>query len=69
MVGRGPPLHGRLFHGRIDGSNPSSSTGESGELPYCSVGSFRSRTPSSFGLEWPIVKNGGSRRCLYLDVR
>ena len=20
-------------------------------------------------LEWPIVKNGGSRRCLYLDVR
>jgi hypothetical protein len=20
-------------------------------------------------LEWPIVKNGGSRRCFYLDVR
>jgi len=20
-------------------------------------------------LEWPIVKNGGSTRCLYLDVR
>ena len=29
MVGRGPPLHGRLFDGGTDGSNPASSSGES----------------------------------------
>jgi hypothetical protein len=29
VVGRGPPLHGRLFDGGTDGSNPSSSSGES----------------------------------------
>jgi hypothetical protein len=30
VVGRGPPLDGRLFDGGTDGSNPSSSSGESG---------------------------------------
>jgi hypothetical protein len=30
-------------------SNPFPSSGESGELPYCAAGSFRSRTPSSLG--------------------
>jgi hypothetical protein len=29
VVGRGPPLHGRLFDGGTDGSNPSSSCKES----------------------------------------
>src|SRR6516164_285416 len=41
-----------LSHGLTKGtrsSNPSRSSGESGELPYCAVGSFRSRTPSSLG--------------------
>src|SRR5256885_11332292 len=32
-VGRGPPLHGRLYDGGTDGSNPSSSSGESGANP------------------------------------
>ena len=43
VVGRGPPLYGRLFDGGTDGSNPSSSSGESGELPYSAAGSSRSR--------------------------
>jgi len=29
VVGRGPPLHGRLFDGGTDGSNPVPSSGES----------------------------------------
>ena len=32
VVGRGPPLHGRLFDGGTDGSNPSPSSGESCKL-------------------------------------
>src|SRR6516164_11713616 len=53
---------------RTRSSNPVPSSSESGELPYC-----RWLVPISYSielrLEWPIVKNGGSKRCLYLDVR
>ena len=34
MVGRGPPLPGRLFDGGTDGSNPASSSGESANYRF-----------------------------------
>src|SRR6516225_1283045 len=40
VVGRGPPLFGRLFDGGTDGSNPSSSSEESANHQFLSGGAY-----------------------------
>jgi len=54
MVGRGASLHGRLFLGGTDGSNPVPSSGESGELPYCAAGLVPISSNASLNC-WPIT--------------